>query len=167
MLSHGGIKRFFSGVSKGRVPNVVDQGKRFHQIDVQPKLGRHGARNLRHFDGVSQSITKMVRESPSKHLRFGFEAAKGAGVNYAVAVALKIIAIGMLGLRNSASAGFFDPHGVIGEHGGSLAFTAEGAEQRRDVRKILRGLNVPSMTIGKSTFRGHAIYHPGRIIADV
>jgi hypothetical protein len=60
MLSHGGIESFFSGVSKGRVPNVVNQGKRFHQIDVQPKLGCHRPRNLCHFDGVSQPIAKVV-----------------------------------------------------------------------------------------------------------
>ena len=116
MLSHGGVQRFFSGVAKGRMPDVVHQGKGFHQIDVQSELGRDGAGNLRHFDGVGQAIAKVVGEAAGKNLGLGFEPAKGAGVNDAVPVALEIIAIGMLGLRNSASAGLFDPHGVVGQH---------------------------------------------------
>jgi hypothetical protein len=91
-------------------------------------------------------------------LRLGFEAAKGAGVNDPVAVALKVIAIGMLGLRNSASAGFFDPHGVIGQHNGSLTLSKKRIHHgRRREHGEVQGLFFP----------GHAIHHSGRVVADV
>jgi hypothetical protein len=65
---------------------------------------------------MSQAIAEVVGEAAGKNLGFGFEPAKGAGMNDAVTVPLEIVAIGMLGFRNSASAGLFDPHSVVGQH---------------------------------------------------
>src|SRR5450432_1575971 len=121
VLSHGCVQSFFTGVAEGRVAHVVHQGKSFNKIHVQSELGCDGAGNLRHFNGVGQTIAEVVGEAAGKNLRLGFEAAKRASVNDAVPVALEIVAIGMLGFRNSASAGLLHPHGVVGQHEGSLA----------------------------------------------
>ena len=116
VLAHGGVQCFFSGMAEGRMSDVVHQGKGLNQVHVQAQLRCNGAGNLRHFDGMGQAIAEVVGEAAGEDLGLGFEAAKSAGVNDAVAVALEIIAIGMLGFRNSASAGLFDPHGVVGQH---------------------------------------------------
>ena len=123
MLPHGGIERFFAGMAEGRMPDVVNQGKSLDQVHVEAKRARDGAGDLRHFEGVGQAIAEVVGEAAGEDLRLGFEAAKRAGVNDAVPVALEIVAIGMLGFRNSASAGLLHPHRVVGQHKGSLALS--------------------------------------------
>ena len=124
MLAHGGVERLFAGVPEGRVADVVDQGQGFDQVDVQAELGCDGSGDLRHFDGVGQAVAKVVGKAPGKNLGLGLQTAKSPRVDDAVAVPLKIIAIGMLGLGKTASAGLLHPHGVVGQHGGSLALWA-------------------------------------------
>lgn len=63
----------------------------------------------------------MVGIAAGKNLGLGFETAKGTRVDDAVAVALKVIAIGMGWLGITASAGLFRVHRVVGEHEESLA----------------------------------------------
>src|SRR5208282_6639630 len=46
VLAHGRIERLFSGVAKRRMPKVVHQRERLHQIGVQTELRGDGARNL-------------------------------------------------------------------------------------------------------------------------
>ena len=48
---------------------------------------------------MGQAIAEVVGEAAGENLGLGFEPAKGAGMNDAVAVALEIVAIRMLGLR--------------------------------------------------------------------
>src|ERR1700755_1867563 len=121
MLTHGAVEGFFAGVTEWRVAQVVHQGQCFDQIYIQSKLSRDGAGNLRYFDGVGQAIAEVVGIAASEYLGFGFETAEGAGVDDAVAIALKVVAIGMPGLRETASAGLFHAYGITGEHGQSLA----------------------------------------------
>src|SRR4029077_10946710 len=71
----------------------------------------------------------MVRVASGEDLGFVFKAAEGAGVDDAVAVALKVVAIGMRRLRESASAGLFHLHRVGGQHGDSLAFAGHRLSQ--------------------------------------
>ena len=130
VLAHGRVERLFAGVSKGRVADVVDQGQSLHQVHVQAELGRDGAGDLRHFEGVGQAVAKVIGEAAGKDLGLGFQPAKGAGVDDAVAVALKVVAIGMLGLGNAASAGLLHPHGVVGQHGESLALGSTSMSAR-------------------------------------
>ena len=40
-----------------------------------------------------------IGNAPGKDLGLGFQAAKGAGVNHAIAVPLKVVAVGMRGLE--------------------------------------------------------------------
>ena len=67
----------------------------------------------------------MIGEAAGKDLGLGLQPAESAGVNDAVAVALEIVAIGMLGLGNAASAGLLHPHGVVGQHRESLALGSD------------------------------------------
>src|SRR5208282_4994867 len=104
-----------------RMSEIMHQSQRLRQIGVQPKLRGNGARNLRNLDGVREPVAKVVGVTARENLRLRFQAAKSAGMNDAVAVALKVVAIGMRRLGMAASAGIFDAHRIVGEHGQSLA----------------------------------------------
>jgi hypothetical protein len=86
-------------------------------------LGGDGTRDLRDFDGVGQAIAKVVGVAAGENLGLRFQTAEGAGVNDSVAVALKIVAVGMGRFGMAASAGIFYVDGVVGELGvgGQLA----------------------------------------------
>ena len=116
-----GVQRLFAGVPERRVADVVNQGEGLHQVHVKAKLAGNGAGNLRHFQRMGQPVAKMIGETAGKNLGLGFQPAESARVDDAVAVPLEIIAIGVLGLGNAASAGLLHPHGVVGQHGESLA----------------------------------------------
>ena len=121
VLAHGGVERLFSRVAERRMAEIVHQCERFHQIGVQSKLRGDGARDLRDLDGVRQAVAEVVGVAAGENLSLRFQAAKGAGMDDAIAVALKVIAVGMRRLGMAASAGFFYAHRIVGEHGESLA----------------------------------------------
>ena len=92
-------------MAKRWVSDVVDERQSFDQINIQSELGRDRSRDLRDFKSVRQAISKVVGVSASENLGFGFEAAESSRVNYAVTVALKIIAIMMRRLGVAAAMG--------------------------------------------------------------
>src|SRR5262245_30007609 len=89
---------------------VVYKRKRFRQISIQAERFRGSARDLRYFECVSQPIAKMIRITSGKNLRLGFQTAKRAGVNDAVAVPCIFSTVGVRGLRKTASEGLSFPH---------------------------------------------------------
>jgi len=60
-----------------------------------PKLRGDGARDLRHFNRVRQPVAEVIGITAGEDLRLRFQPPKGAGVNDTVAVALKIVAVGV------------------------------------------------------------------------
>jgi hypothetical protein len=98
------------------VPEIVSKRQRFGKIDVEIECSGDGARDLRHFDGVRQAVAKMVGIAAGEDLSFIDEAAKSASVDDTVAVALKMISIGMRRLRKAAPAGLLHMHRVTGQH---------------------------------------------------
>jgi hypothetical protein len=70
---------------------------------------------LRYLEGVGQAVAEVVGVAASENLSLGFQAAESAGMNDAIAVALEVVAVGMLRLRMTASAGVFRANGVGGE----------------------------------------------------
>jgi hypothetical protein len=65
---------------------------------------------------VGEAVAEVVGVAAGEDLGFGFEAAEGAGVNDTIAIALKVVAVGMRGLKKTASAGALDVHRVGGQH---------------------------------------------------
>ena len=104
VAAHQGVEAAFARVAKRRVANVVDKRKRLGQVCVQPQRFSDGASDLRNFKGVGQSIAEMVGVARGENLCFRFQAAKGAGMNDAVAVARKFPAIGMRCFRVTTAA---------------------------------------------------------------
>jgi hypothetical protein len=103
-------------VPKGRVTDVVYQRKSFCKIDVEAEGSRDRARDLGYFERVRQPVTEVVGVAPGEYLRFRFQPPECSSVNDAVTVALKVVAVGMVGLREPASARLSDVHRVGGEH---------------------------------------------------
>jgi hypothetical protein len=117
VLAHGGVKSFFSGMAKGWMADVVDQRQRFDEIAVESELRGDCPRDLCNFDRVRQAVAKVVGVAAREDLSLCFQTAKCAGVDYAVAIALKVVAVEMRRLGMAASAGMFNVDGVGGELG--------------------------------------------------
>ena len=99
------MQRLFSGVAEGRVADVVDERQRFDEINIQAQRGGDGAGNLRDFQRVGQAAAQMVRKSAGEDLGLAGETAERSSVQYAVAVALKGIAVRVRGLGMLAGGG--------------------------------------------------------------
>src|ERR1035438_10922229 len=94
---HLAIQRFLSGMGERGVPDVVGQSQGFGEILVESQDVGQGARDLRHFDGVGEAVAEMVGQARSEDLGLSFQAAEGAGMNHAVAVALERVTVRVLG----------------------------------------------------------------------
>jgi hypothetical protein len=121
MGAHGGVESFFARVAEGGMAEIVHQRESFGEIDIEMERGCDRTRDLRDLDGVGEAVAEMVGVAAGKNLSLGFETAKGAGVDDAVAVTLKIVAVRMGRLRDAASAGLLYMHRVACQHGKSLA----------------------------------------------
>lgn len=121
MLEHGCVQRFLAGMTERRVSEIMHQRKRFGEIYIQRQRTGNRASNLSDLNGVSQTIAKVIGIAAGENLSLIFEAAKGSRVNDAVAVALKIVAIGMRRFRETAPAGVLYLNRVAGQHARSLA----------------------------------------------
>jgi hypothetical protein len=118
--AHGGIESFFACMPERRMAEIVNERQRFGEIDVKRQCGRDGTSDLRYFDGVREAVAEVIGVTAGEDLSLVFEAAKSAGMNDAVAVALKVVAVGMRRFRDAASAGVFHVDRVAGQHFRSL-----------------------------------------------
>ena len=105
IAAHQPVEFGFSGVPERRMPDVVRQRQRLRQIFIETQHTGNGARDLRHLNGMRQPVAEMVGEAGREYLGLIFQAAERAGMDHAVAIALKFVAIGMRKLRISPSAG--------------------------------------------------------------
>src|SRR5580765_223446 len=126
VLAHEGVERLFPSVPKGWMPEIVHQGQRLHQVDVHMQGRGQRARNLRNLKGVCQAVAEMIGEAPREDLRLCFQPPECSGVDDAVAIALKVVAVGMLELRIAPTARLFNTNRVISEHVRSLVSKFQG-----------------------------------------
>jgi hypothetical protein len=131
---HGGTESLFAGVAEGRVSDVVDEGEGFGEINIEPKLLGDRAGDLRHLDGMGQAIAEVIADAGSEDLGLVFQSPEGAGVDDAIAVALKVIAIGVRRFGVTAAERAFDMHGVVGEHELQYQFRVSTFQLRLPVR---------------------------------
>jgi hypothetical protein len=111
MSSHQFIEFAFARVAKRRVANIVDQGQSLAELTVEAESGGNSTRDLGDFEGVSEPIAKMIGISRSKNLSLGFQTAKCARVNDAVAIACVLGAVRMPRFRKAATARKVFAHG--------------------------------------------------------
>jgi len=74
--SHLAIELIFTGVRKRRMSDVVAQGESFGKFLIELQRTSHGAGDLRHFNGVREPVTEMVRDTGRKDLRLILQPAK-------------------------------------------------------------------------------------------
>ena len=72
VAAHCRIQRLLPGMAEWGMADVVNQSQRLYQVYVQIELCGHGTRNLRHFDGVSQSVAEVVGITSRKDLSLRF-----------------------------------------------------------------------------------------------
>src|ERR1017187_7690299 len=97
--------------------DVVGQRQSFGQILVKPQDGGHRAGDLRHFDGVRQTVSEMIAEAGCEYLCLGLQPAEGARMHDAVAVALKRVTVGMRGFRVTPPSAALHWKPEMAEHG--------------------------------------------------
>ena len=73
----------------------------------RPSAARHRARDLRHFDGVSQAVAEVIGNAGRENLRLIFQPAKCPRMDYAVAIALEFVAVRMRKFRIEPAAALF------------------------------------------------------------
>jgi len=89
---HRRRQRVLAAMAERRVAEVVGQRARLGQILIDPERASERSRDLRDFEAVGQADAKMIAVGANEHLRLVPQPAEGAGVDDAVAVALKRIA---------------------------------------------------------------------------
>ena len=88
-MQHQLVQRLFPGMAEAGVPKVVRQRHRLRQILVEAERAADGAGDLRHFQAVGQAGAVVVALVVDEDLGLVFQLAESAGMDDAVAVALK------------------------------------------------------------------------------
>ena len=99
----------------------MHQRQRFHQVNIEIERSRDGAGDLRDLDGVRQAGAKVVGVAAGEDLGLVLQPAESPGMDDAVTVALKRIAVRVRRLRIAPSAGVLHANRVAGEHEESVA----------------------------------------------
>ncbi len=120
------VEGFLSGVTEGRVPDVVRQCKGLGQLRVQSKSLGQSAGYLRNLKGMGQAaaevVARRVAGKTGKNLCLSRQSAKGAGVEDARAVTRKGRAVGMRLLGVGADSEF--------------TLSVDGNRRKQDSRRI-------------------------------
>ena len=103
LLSHAGVEGVFSGVSEGRVAEVVAERDRFGEVVIEFQRPGERARDLRHLDRVGQAGAKMIAAVIDENLGLMREAAEGGRMDDPVAVSLELRARRRRRLRDEAA----------------------------------------------------------------
>ena len=101
MGAHELVELVFAGVAERRMTDVVDERESFGEIRIEAKSRGNRASDLRNLESVREPIAKMIGVTDGEDLRLGLEAAEGARVDDAVAVARVHATVGMRGLQDS------------------------------------------------------------------
>ena len=86
---HAGVERVFAGMAERRMAEVMAERDRLGEVFVEPKRLGQRAGDLRDLDRMGQPGAEMVALVMHEDLRLVGEAAKGGGMDDAVAVALE------------------------------------------------------------------------------
>ena len=77
----------------------------------------HGARDLRHLDGVRQPVAEMIGQAGGEDLRLVLQAPKRPGMHNAVAIALECVAVRVRQLRIAAPPALLDGETEVRKRG--------------------------------------------------
>ena len=105
-IAHAFVERILPGMAERRVTEIVRQRDGFHQILMQIERTRDTATDLRHFEAVREPGAEQIALMIDEDLGLVFKAAKSAGMDDAITVALEFVATGWrrLGIAPSLAA---------------------------------------------------------------
>ncbi len=83
------VQGALAGVAEGRVADVVDEGEGLGEVFVEAERAGDGAGDLGDLDGVGEAAAEVVGGAAGEDLGLAGEAAEGARLHDAFAVALK------------------------------------------------------------------------------
>ena len=112
VLRHASVQRVLACMAEGRMPQVMRQRNRFHQVLVQPQRTCDRSSQLRDFQRVGHPGAEQVPFMVEEHLRLVDQPAERGGMDDAVAVALELGARRRGLLRMAATAGLRRVTGV-------------------------------------------------------
>jgi hypothetical protein len=84
-----------AGMTKGGMPNVMSERTCFNQVAIEPKTDADGRGELKHFDTVRQSLSKIIIVLYREELRLVAQAAKRRRPENPISVALVLPAEGI------------------------------------------------------------------------
>ena len=93
VVAHAVVERILPGMTEGRVAEIVRQRDRFGQCLIQRQRAGDRAGDLRHLDRVRHPRAVQIAFVIDEHLGLVGQAAKGIGMDDAIAVALEFAAI--------------------------------------------------------------------------
>jgi hypothetical protein len=99
-------------MAKGRVAKVMGQGERLGQVFIKAKRAGERPGDLSDFETVGEANAEMIAIGGDENLSLVAQAAKGAAVDDAVAIALKYGSGRGCRLRVEAAAGLVSLGGV-------------------------------------------------------
>ncbi len=146
------VQASLAGVAERRVADVVHQRQGLGQVGIQPERAGHGAGDLGDLERMRQAVAEVVGVAFGEDLRLRLQAAKGARVDDAVAVAGVVTAVGVRRLGITAPAGAARVHRIGGQRHAAILLQIEAALDSRSGRRRVR-----------SSRRGYpAAYRPPR-----
>jgi hypothetical protein len=117
---HQFVQFALARVTERRMPDVVHQCQRFHQLRIQPERRRHRSRNLRHLERVRQPVAKMIRKTHRENLRLRFEPTKRPRVHNAIAIPRIFASIFVGSFRKAPASRLIRVHGPRRESGKAI-----------------------------------------------
>jgi hypothetical protein len=116
MGAHHGIECLFSCVTERRVPYVMHQRQRFHQVHIQPKLPSYGSSDLRHLNGVSKPVAEVIGVALGENLSFILKATERARMDNTITIPFEFISVRVSGLGVSAATRCIGVNRVFSQH---------------------------------------------------
>jgi hypothetical protein len=104
-------------MAKWRMADVMDKRQGLREVNIQIEGFGNGARDLRDFEGMRQTIAKVIGVTSSEDLRLCFQPAKGSRMNNAVAIACIFATIWVRWFGKAAATGVGPLHGPGGKRG--------------------------------------------------
>ena len=86
---HGIVQGIFTGMTEGRMPQIMRQRKCFGQVFVNFQFTRNRAADLRHLKRMRQPRAVIITHMRHENLCLVLQPPKRAAMQHAVAVALK------------------------------------------------------------------------------
>ncbi len=99
VVTQESVEHALPRVTEGRVAQIVGENNRLGQVLVRAECTSHGASDLRHLQGMGETVSKVVPLMANEDLRLVLEPPERGRVDDAVTIPLKRGPVRVLRLR--------------------------------------------------------------------